>query len=237
MAQNIEMQCKQSDVSYETLLPKTQASLLEINNTDLGNHLGGNTTVEGSLDYLSRMYAYWWKREVRIPVYTFSQGSYRRTRGIYYVEGVSYRSRTSGSAYQYAGNALGVNGAGNIYIKDQVQIYISWSWPRGDSYLSWNATPNNGYFYWLYNGEVCQLYNGSTKAVITGRGDSEKDGYVCMPQDLYNINATITSYTVDRTDYVYSFSRNTYPDSGTVGNYTYTYLGIPFENAMKDGPK
>ena len=39
------------------------------------------------------------------------------------------------------------------------------------------------------------------------------------------------------TDYVYSFSRDAYPDSGTVGNYTYTYLGIPFENAMKDGPK
>lgn len=237
MAQIIEMQCKQSDGSYETLLPKSQASLLEINNTDLGSHLGGNTTVEGSLDYLSRMYAYWWKREIRIPVYTFSQGSYRRTKGIYYVSGVQYQARIEGSAYQYAGNTLGVNSAGNIYIKDQVQIYISWSWPHGSAYFSWGATPNDGYFYWIYDGEVCQLSQGSSKAYIQGGGSTEEDGYVYMGKALYNINATVTSYEDGGTDYVYSFSRDTYPDSGTVGNYTYTYLGIPFENAMKDGPK
>ena len=237
MAQNIEMQCKQSDGSYETLLPKSQASLLEINNTDLGNHLGGNTTVEGSLDYLSRMYAYWWKREIRIPVYTFSQGSYRRTKSIYYVSGVSYQSRTKGSAYQYAGNTLGVNSAGNIYIKDQVEIYISWEWPLGSAYFSWGATPNNGYFYWVFNGEVCQIPRGSSKAVISGGGSAEEDGYVKMDWPLYNIDAKVTSYENGGTDYVYSFSRDAYPDSGTVGNYTYTYLGIPFENAMRDGPK
>lgn len=54
---------------------------------------------------------------------------------------------------------------------------------------------------------------------------------------LYKMVSSVSGYTDGGTDYVYSFSRDAYPDSGTVGNYTYTYLGIPFENAMKDGPK
>lgn len=34
-------------------------------------------------------------------------------------------------------------------------------------------------------------------------------------------------------DYVYSADRNAYPDNGTSGDYTYQYLGIPFENARE----
>ena len=33
--------------------------------------------------------------------------------------------------------------------------------------------------------------------------------------------------------YVTSSNRNAYPDSGTSGGYTYTYVGVPFENIQK----
>lgn len=33
--------------------------------------------------------------------------------------------------------------------------------------------------------------------------------------------------------YVTSANRNAYPDSGTSGGYTYTYVGVPFENIQK----
>lgn len=46
----------------------------------------------------------------------------------------------------------------------------------------------------------------------------------------YEINSTIDRIDTI-TDYVFSFERNAYPDSRTTGQYTYTYLGIPFENA------
>mgnify|MGYP004682345397 FL=1 len=47
----------------------------------------------------------------------------------------------------------------------------------------------------------------------------------------------ITSQQISYTstwDYIFSFERNAYPDSRTSGQYTYTYLGVPFENARGD---
>lgn len=253
MAQNIEMQCKQSDGSYETLLPKTQASLLEINNADLENHLGGNTTVEGSLDYLSRMYAYWWKREIRIPTYNISREN------SVYINGYSYGSMGNYSSTQYftfypkVGNTLSTTRDGTVYIADQKDFTVNAVWESirvqpeltiSGGGLSGTTTDPNDIRgkYWNLDGVIC-----------CNRNQNERSLYMYVEQDgnpwtayfnacggegyLYKMVSSVSGYTDGGTDYVYSFSRGAYPDSGTVGNYTYTYLGIPFENAMKDGPK
>lgn len=260
MAQNIEMQCKQSDGSYETLLPKSQASLLEINNTDLGNHLGGNTTVEGSLDYLSRMYAYWWKRDIITPVYglkwTYINGGSGSSKTYYFarqswsreqygqIEGV-YRSYYYTNYYFESGNTLTVDASGNLVRgSDWSGTSVYWKfYTDGDEILSetnpstWNST---NYVY--YDGEYYSAStDGSTpnKTVRMNGWANNSTGWKMSlngNDGLYKITTQVVRNDTT-TDYVYSFSRDAYPDSGTVGNYTYTYLGIPFENAMKDGPK
>lgn len=50
---------------------------------------------------------------------------------------------------------------------------------------------------------------------------------------LTSVSMELSSYNTT-TDYVYSFDRNANPDSGTTGNYTWTYKRIPFWNAVKD---
>lgn len=250
MAQNIEMQCKQSDGSYETLLPKSQASLLEINNTDLGNHLGGNTTVEGGLDYLSRMYAYWWKRVTRVSKYELSYdaagGSWPRAifstdwpsdKIVYFSFSVGLKieiDQISGKIKEddwktynmaikydpYNGSAQWYNYGVFVGSQDVVGKIVKYNDGDNDYYY---ASSNNSSFY------VTHIDSPSSCIISMSPGSGDA-GNACR----VSVNMT---YEDSGTDYVYSFSRGAYPDSGTVGNYTYTYLGIPFENAMKDGPK
>lgn len=252
MAQNIEMQCKQSDGSYETLLPKTQSSLITLNNTDLGNHLGGNTTVEGSLDYLSRMYAYWWKRVTRVPKYELSYdaagGSWPRVifsaawpsnKIVYFSFSVGSKieiDQISGKIKEddwktynmaikydpYDESASWYNNGVLVGSQDVVGVIVKYNDGDNDNYY---ASSNNRSFY------VTHRESSNSSCIITMSSTSSSyQGSACKV-------SVKTTYIDGGTDYVYSFSRDAYPDSGTVGNYTYTYLGIPFENAMKDGPK
>lgn len=49
---------------------------------------------------------------------------------------------------------------------------------------------------------------------------------------IYRITAIQTTTPEGETTYVHSSDRTAYPDSGTVGGLTYTYLGVPFNNAV-----
>lgn len=271
MAQNIEMQCKQSDGSYETLLPKTQASLLEINNTDLGNHLGGNTTVEGSLDYLSRMYAYWWKREEKIyeivytPITELAYSGYLRKSQLKVTD---YSNSVNDSAEWRGIDSLEFNRNTGKFNEIRTTDYVATLSYKIKRYFSQNIQE---YFYGTdsnstvvpeskvcnfvrFNGDyyVNKLESGEQFSVyinLSGEyrgydnpveiGDILHYGVTyarsnTMSSICYKMSSQLKQNNIE---YIYSFSRDAYPDSGTVGNYTYTYLGIPFENAMKDGPK
>lgn len=252
MAQNIEMQCKQSDGSYETLLPKSQASLLEINNTDLGNHLGGNTTVEGSLDYLSRMYAYWWKREIRIPTYNISKGELVYRNGYSYGTMVEWRSVYL-TFYPRVRDTLATTDNGTVYIKDQKDFTVQAFWEDGKVQPALTITGGGLSGTSTSASDISRKYRNIGGTVYCNYREKVGSLWMQINQEtnpdeayfwalgtidgLYKMVSSVSGYTDGGTDYVYSFSRDAYPDSGTVGNYTYTYLGIPFENAMKDGPK
>ena len=263
MAQNIEMQCKQSDGSYETLLPKTQASLLEINNTDLGNHLGGNTTVEGSLDYLSRMYAYWWKRvttkyEEVYEDYSAEQQIFRfnetlrvennATISIPFewstIKGLNFNSAT-GQFEEIEATSVSSIGTYTTVIKNgnwegtfrqtdtpQLSSYGTYIKFRDNYYVVFNSDGKT------YNSNVSLRFKVNPPSTM-GLGEIATFGVI--PKfgmwSGYGSRKISSRFVSSSVDYIYSFSRDAYPDSGTVGNYTYTYLGIPFENAMKDGPK
>lgn len=257
MAQNIEMQCKQSDGSYETLLPKTQSSLITLNNTDLGNHLGGNTTVEGSLDYLSRIYAYWWKRDIITPVYKFTETAVTEqyyNKGNYLVQTINYPYQVSYSKSGYKNQAYNtgivvykqasINSSGQIVLSNVTSSLVGY--PEGNSDDSryttwrWSSVPWDGINY-VYVKTSNGYFKTTALGCMSDTYDDKKyychlEGNTSQQTFSWKLNVVV-DHNDYVTDYVYSFSRDAYPDSGTVGNYTYTYLGIPFENAMKDGPK
>lgn len=54
------------------------------------------------------------------------------------------------------------------------------------------------------------------------------------PNPAYKITGKLEIRKIEagETTYVYSADRDAYPDSGTVDGLTYTYLGIPFDNAV-----
>lgn len=246
MAQNIEMQCKQSDGSYETLLPKSQVSLLEINNTDLGNHLGGNTTVEGALDYLSRMYAYWWKRDIITPVYKLVE-----TGSQWFISlGKQNWDSNSGSWYygsfSWAGiDNLTIKSDGTIETREGWTFYTtSFTCDKTDDFYSTYTSNNPNTItkrYVRYGDTIYTSSSANSRAMLYATSEGASGYYLEVKSYNTSYNCVTVTTALDHneyeTDYVYSFSRDAYPDSGTVGNYTYTYLGIPFENARNDGPK
>ena len=48
----------------------------------------------------------------------------------------------------------------------------------------------------------------------------------------YAVSSQVYNIPAGETTFVHSSDRNAYPDSGTVDGLTYTYLGIPFDNAV-----
>lgn len=240
MSTNIEMQHKLEDGSYDLLLPKSESKLITIDNTELNSHLGDTSTLEGNLEYLSRLYAYWWKRDVKTPVYT-------RKMGDKYTNGDGYKITTigtkynyndmSGSFYIYYGDSLDFQSDGTPYISDQVNCKVEWIWEssRTDPEFTFSPSGRQDYHtYWNLDGYVCTRSNFSSANFGYNTGSYRTcDVYISYNYVMYKVSSSVSSYNMT-TDYVYSFDRNANPDSGTTGNYTWTYKGIPFWNAVKD---
>lgn len=59
------------------------------------------------------------------------------------------------------------------------------------------------------------------------------DGYSGFKASTcYVVSVEVVKTPAGETTYVHSTDRNAYPDGGTVDSLTYTYLGIPFDNAV-----
>lgn len=103
-----------------------------------------------------------------------------------------------------------------------------------------------------------QEFNSHTYCKSTGKGISitvgdtttynETDIFYCPPGTQSNSGTGFVRYDADRSvfklvvesyevnvgdsEFVYSSDRNAYPDSGISNGFEYTYLGIPFDNAV-----
>lgn len=105
------------------------------------------------------------------------------------------------------------------------------------------ATENSGdqHIFYIPDGAT---YTDSTRSgtaayTIAGRHNSSTGvTYVNLstgaPEALIAslVTSEIVNVPAGATTYVHSSDRNAYPDSGTVDDLTYQYLGIPFENAV-----
>lgn len=83
---------------------------------------------------------------------------------------------------------------------------------------------------------------GTTESIVAVYDKNDDESVIRQnsdaPEEIRICNLTTRRIDVPagETTYVNSADRNAYPDSGTVDGLTYTYLGVPFENA-RTAPK
>ena len=227
MAQNIQMNVKQEDGSYEVVYPQT----ISQNITDLqDNYYNKNETLTNAtaglygldntaapndvLSYLGNYNLYWWKKSI--------PGGFKLNTDVAY-SACTVCWSTGGSAE-------------TIYYYDSISVdptsgVITPTGTRRSVTVGYNSYTNaqilrGKYFY----------PNGNTSGKLTY---AKQDGQVTR-SNTGNYNVYIEGYDVsvkyvdgDFVEYVTSQERNTYPDNGESGDYYYSYLGIPFENSIE----
>lgn len=227
---------------YDFLRPYSDTSLISLENTALSSQLNNQVTLEGALGYLSRIYAYWWKREIKIPVYGEKLTSYSPT----YLykeqlkENQSYNGKTWTETWQCS-NSVSISSSGIVTLSNPTSYQTIYKWlqlSNGAYALQFQSgiTPSypTGYGQYLKSiryGNIIKANKGAISINIYDENDSYTVGLYHYNATLtYSVSSQISSYNTT-TDYIFSFNRNAYPDSRTSRQYTYTYLGIPFENA------
>ena len=223
---------------YDFLRPCTDTSLISLDNPQLATQLNNQITLEGALDCLSRIYAHWWKREIKIPVYTNSLSGTNNY--VIYTNSLSNSEKTYQETWQLANSVL-ISSSGVVSLKDPKSYSATYRWHKNGngvwllSFVS-GTDPLSVWGQYLKSGRSSTIYYNSEEISIKPQeydGDSYEYRVCIQPKSggsLFTVSSKITSYNTT-TDYVFSFKRNTYPDSRTSRQYTYTYLGIPFENA------
>ena len=239
---------------YDFLRPCTDTSLISLDNSTLSSQLNNQNMLEGALDYLSRIYAHWWKREIKTPQYALNWVQKSSAGHMYILPEYKWDGKENGYIgtqycdYYYArktvdyGDQLTINSAGEIQKNRNWNSYtILCKYNMG--YDKTSVTPSDSniprvnYLYLdgkYYRASFNRLTPNTSLYTIVSTGRFTQDGWTLSLSGgnsaTYEINSTI-DHVDTITDYVFSFNRNTYPDSRTSGQYTYTYLGVPFENA------
>lgn len=95
--------------------------------------------------------------------------------------------------------------------------------PTGIYYLPANSV--GGAIGYTYHGKTFGYWRSDSHYYLDLAGEYANVFAQKVSGQIYNISAGETTF-------VYSTDRNAYPDSGTVDSLTYTYLGIPFQNAV-----
>ena len=251
---------------YDFLRPCTDTSLISLDNSTLSSQLNNQTTLEGVLDYLSRIYAHWWKREQKVYqiVYEDIVGEPSSWAQILYQNPTTFTAKENAqdsATYTWDKiESLSLNTSTGIFIETRSTTYsvsgnVKISYLHDVSERRWyyytttsqSHNPNqvwtnkyikfkNEYYIARHlNGEQTQfaLQFSTNPYGEVNVGDKIACCLQCVDAQEQNIKLSkVTSQFVSSSvEYVFSFSRNAYPDSGEVDNYIYTYLGVPFENA------
>lgn len=224
---------------YDFLRPCTDTSLISLDNSTLSSQLNNQITLEGALDYLSRIYAHWWKRENRVPVYGEKLTSIGKS-STYLSDVILTKNNVSVERENYETwqgvDSITINpNSGKISLQSITTYSEKYGW-NGSS----ETSPRANYVY--FNNRIFTANNSCTSKIQI-KVDYDRTPTNCtVTYYIYSYRSSgytptiseVTSQQVSYTstwDYIFSFERNAYPDSRTSGQYTYTYLGIPFENA------
>lgn len=182
---------------------------------------------------LNELYRYWWKR---IGV----NGSIIKSD---ITAPVIIGDKSAGVSISY-GTDLKIKSDGSAEIVDPIEYKTTWISSDGAQeaaetlasfapcYLR-GLTGDTGNIYYLPNGTTYGKEFDPPLQTI-----SYQTSNVSLQVDGVSVKAQKVSVSTEISDweYVFSDSRNAYPDSGEQNGYEYQYLGIPFENA-REAPK
>jgi hypothetical protein len=179
---------------------------------------------------LNELYRYWWKR---IGV----NGSIIKSD---ITAPVIIGDKSAGVSISY-GTDLKIKSDGSAEIVDPIEYKTTWISSDGAQeaaetlasfapcYLR-GLTGDTGNIYYLPNGTTYGKEFDPPLQTI-----SYQTSNVSLQVDGVSVKAQKVSVSTEISDweYVFSDSRNAYPDSGEQNGYEYQYLGIPFENARE----
>lgn len=218
--------------------------------------LGSDAVPDDALAELGKYNEYWWKRiapEVKGYVEKLGDELTSKSTAPYVWHGSSKYS------VQYSTDILIDQSTGKVTLKNPQTFDMS-SWSTNSASNVYQAAAALASLAPCYvsglrlygsldtaNDNIYYLPEGST---VSGDSDAATVvgwyGYDEMLSVFLGASTNTTSYPRARlvsssygvvtpagsVEYVHSTNRNAYPDSGTQDGYTYTYLGVPFENAV-----
>ena len=193
-----------------------------------------------------KLFGYWWKR------INFSSELTQRSNSTVYSDSSS-SSNYVFTVTLYYSDTLFYSSSGSLTTSGMssqtIQMYLNREPGSSDVTISFDKTPSKyagNYIYCNRNffcGTSDQEGQFKVPIYINGTGYWSADGgggYGVYHGSWYlnSVNSYSSLYLwtvkgkIDTTDYVYSADRNKYPDNGIENNYGYTFLGVPFSNAL-----
>ena len=173
--------------------------------------LGSDAVPDDVLAYLGQYSQYWWKRT--------SISDYSPVIGTTSVQVVA-EGGMSGVDTVYCSGTISISSTGIITLDNPV-----------------SCGPGTGNEPTVLRGKYFTTTRSGMSGVFYAATDAE--AYVSGGSPLYwNVECgqVTAQQTSEPVDYVHSSDRDAYPDSGESGNYTYQFLGVPFDNAV-EAPK
>ena len=188
--------------------PLNMATLLK-NSTAALFRLPSDAVPDDVLAYLGQYSQYWWKRT--------SISDYSPVIGTTSVQVVA-EGGMSGVDTVYCSGTISISSTGIITLDNPV-----------------SCGPGTGNEPTVLRGKYFTTTRSGMSGVFYAATDAE--AYVSGGSPLY-WNVECGQVTAQQTsepyvDYVHSSDRDAYPDSGESGNYTYQFLGVPFDNAVE----
>ena len=176
--------------------------------------------IRSALNDLAKINLHWWRRRTEESGYTF-----------HYDAAITLQW---GNAY--AGTTYTLYYSNGINI-DQTNGTLTLTDPSSKSVKSYESYTISGKYFSLSNdgnGDVYYCESGKLSLTTKSNYNTNYFWHETVPA-LQKVSATLV-IDVGEYEYVSSPNRNEYPDSGMEGIFSYTYLGIPFENA-REGAK
>lgn len=193
-----------------------------------------------------KLFEYWWKKDI----YTITKTLIGRNEQVLMRSG-SFKTYSTNycywAFYPSYGDSFKIENK-SLTIENKISSTVNVTSRKTDnsdgSYSQTNENNPDYYHFaqklWGLNGHIYAYYSnedGTGDQIdfgIYGNSDMNDAGtsYFQQVTGVAIGYAFKFSATISQTVYVHSSNRNKYPDNGQLGNDYYTFLGIPFSNAL-----
>ena len=194
-----------------------------------------NATPEKIFRWFTKFLQYYWRRRNTSSYYIPIDGSSASP----ILVKMADNANTPFIAYIDVSDSVSVDSNGNIRLVNPTTVAASWESPSSPST---DADVTGKYFRlnnvngpYVTSSRNDNVYHASSTGISTVvfAGATLKTS----TSGSINIVTYTTKYGTGPWEYVNSFDRNAYPDSGTVDNLEYEYIGVPFNRIREFIPQ